>query len=89
MKEIKIQENEAGQRLDKFLKKYMKEAPVSFFYKMLRKKNIVLNGKKANGKEILQPQDTVKLFLAEDTIRKFAGEEKAQTEGRIPLDIVD
>lgn len=88
MKEIKIQENEAGQRLDKFLKKYMKEAPVSFFYKMLRKKNIVLNGKKANGKEILQPQDTVKLFLAEDTIRKFTGEEKVQTEGRIPLDIV-
>ena len=43
MREIIIKENEAGQRLDKFLKKYMKEAPASFFYKMLRKKNIVLN----------------------------------------------
>ena len=38
MREIIIKENEAGQRLDKFLKKYMKEAPASFFYKMLRKK---------------------------------------------------
>ena len=46
MREIVIGENEAGQRLDKFLAKYMKKAPKSFFYKMLRKKNIVLNGKK-------------------------------------------
>lgn len=38
MREIVIGENEAGQRLDKFLAKYMKKAPKSFFYKMLRKK---------------------------------------------------
>ena len=53
MREIVIGENEAGQRLDKFLAKYMKKAPKSFFYKMLRKKNIVLNGKKASGNEKL------------------------------------
>ena len=47
MKEIIISQNEAGQRLDKFLKKYLAKAPGSFLYKMLRKKNIVLNGKKA------------------------------------------
>ena len=49
MKEITIQKNEAGQRFDKFLAKYMNQAPKSFFYKMLRKKNITLNGKKAAG----------------------------------------
>ena len=49
MKEIQIGPNEAGQRLDKLLKKYLKEAPGSFLYKMLRKKNIVLNGKKGTG----------------------------------------
>ena len=53
MKEIVINENEAGQRLDKFLGKLLKEAPASFYYKMLRKKNIVLNGKKATGNEKL------------------------------------
>ena len=47
MKEIVIRPNEAGQRLDKFLGKYMGKAPRSFLYKMLRKKNITLNGKKA------------------------------------------
>ena len=51
MKEIVINENEAGQRLDKFLGKLLKEAPASFYYKMLRKKNITLNGKKADGTE--------------------------------------
>ena len=47
MREIVIKENEAGQRFDKFLKKYLSEATGGFLYKMLRKKNIVLNGKKA------------------------------------------
>ena len=43
MQEFKIGANEAGQRLDKFLHKYLKEAGSSFLYKMLRKKNITLN----------------------------------------------
>ena len=58
MKEFIIEENEAGQRFDKYLAKLLREAPKSFFYKMLRKKNIVLNGKKAEGNEKLKPQET-------------------------------
>lgn len=73
MKELEINRNEAGQRFDKFLKKYLKEAPDSFIYKMLRKKNIVLNQKKANGKELLAVGDQVKFFLSDETIDKFAG----------------
>lgn len=72
MKEIIIKENEAGQRLDKFLKKYLSEAPASFIYKMLRKKNIVLNTKKASGNEHLTQGDSVKLFLSDETIEKFS-----------------
>jgi 23S rRNA pseudouridine955/2504/2580 synthase len=52
--------------------KYLNEAPKSFIYKMLRKKNIVLNGKKATGNEKLEVGDIVKLFLADDTIAKFS-----------------
>lgn len=76
MKELKIEENEAGQRLDKFLAKYMKKAPRSFFYKMLRKKNIVLNGKKASGSEKLAEGDIIRLFLSQDTIDQFSETEK-------------
>ena len=53
MQSITIGNNQAGQRLDKFLRKYLPEAGSSFLYKMLRKKNITLNGKKAEGKEML------------------------------------
>ena len=50
MKEYQIGEKEAGQTLLKFLQKYLPLAPSSFFYKMLRKKNIKYNKQKAEGK---------------------------------------
>ena len=86
MKQLVVKELESGQRLDKFLGKYLKEAPKSFLYKMLRKKNITLNGKKATGNEKLQPNDEIKLFLSDDTLEKFRGEEKSSS--RTKLDIV-
>ncbi|MCD8105525.1 MAG: RluA family pseudouridine synthase [Lachnospiraceae bacterium] len=73
MKQIFITQEESGQRLDKLLSRYMGQAPKSFLYKMLRKKNITLNGKKAEGKEILRPGDLVKLFLSDETWDKFGG----------------
>ena len=70
--------NEAGQRMDKYLSKYMDKAPKSFFYKMMRKKNIVLNGKKASGSEKLAEGDEITFFLSDETIGKFA---KAEASG--------
>jgi 23S rRNA pseudouridine955/2504/2580 synthase len=67
-------QNEAGQRLDKLLAKILNNAPKSFIYKMLRKKNIVLNGKKADGSERVALNDEIKLFLSEETIAKFTKE---------------
>ena len=78
MKEIIIRKNEAGQRLDKFLRKYLKEAPGSFLYKMLRKKNITLNGKKASGGEKLAEGDVIRLFLSDETIQRFSSEERIE-----------
>ena len=71
MKEIHITAKEEGQRLDKILGKYLDQAAPSFLYKMLRKKNIKLNGKKADGKEKVKGGDVVTLFLADETIEKF------------------
>ena len=91
MKELIIHDNEAGQRLDKLLRKYLSEAPGSFIYKMLRKKNIVLNGKKATGNEHLRKGDSVKLFLADDTIAKFQAAGKTVEENiknTVKLDVI-
>lgn len=77
MQKITVSQNEAGQRLDKLLAKYLSAAPKSFFYKMLRKKNIKLNGKRAEGNEKLSVGDTIELFLSDETIDKFTGDKKA------------
>ena len=87
MREIVIEKNEVGQRLDKFLAKYMNEASKSFFYKMMRKKNITLNGKKCEGNEKLAEGDVVKLFLAEDTIEKFSSVQVQEVK-KVDLDIL-
>ena len=72
MRQIQISDNQAGQRFDKLLLKYLNKSSKGFIYKMLRKKNITLNGKKATGNELLQVGDEVKLFLAEETLQKFS-----------------
>lgn len=72
MQELHVTANEAGQRLDKLLAKFLNQAPKSFLYKMMRKKNIVLNGKKCTGYEKLKQGDSIKLFFSDETIEKFS-----------------
>ncbi|MDE6312391.1 MAG: RluA family pseudouridine synthase [Lachnospiraceae bacterium] len=92
MKQIDVKENEAGQRLDKLLGKYLNRAPKSFLYKMLRKKNITLNDKKAEGNEKTRLGDVIKIYLSDETFDKFheqpiVGAVKPQKK-REPLEIV-
>ncbi|MCC8029559.1 MAG: RluA family pseudouridine synthase [Lachnospiraceae bacterium] len=72
MKEFVISEKECGQRLDKYLFKVLDRAPGGFIYKMLRKKNIVLNDKKASGSEIIREKDCVRIYFSDETFAKFA-----------------
>lgn len=72
MKEITISKTDAGQRLDKYLVKLMPHAGRGFIYKMLRKKNIVLNGAKSDGSDKISAGDVVKLFLSDETYHKMS-----------------
>ena len=72
MQKLKVTSNEAGQRLDKLLAKYLSQAGKGFLYKMMRKKNITLNGKKCDGSERVQEGDEISLFMADETIEKFS-----------------
>lgn len=73
MKELTISSHEASQRMDKYLKRIFPEMGTSFLYKMLRKKNITLNGKKATGSELVQTGDRIQCFFSDETFDKFAG----------------
>lgn len=76
MQELTVSREESGQRLDKYLRRRLPQASSSFLYKMLRKKNITLRGKKADGSERVEEGDAVVLFLSDETIRKFSGEDQ-------------
>lgn len=73
MKEFVIGRSDGNQRLNKYLARVLGQAPQSFLYKMLRKKNITLNGKKAEGHEVLSVGDTVTFYLSDETFAKFSG----------------
>jgi len=72
MQEIVINTNQAEQRLDKFIHRHLGKPPKSFVQKLLRKKSITLNGKKADGSHLLVVGDVVRFFVSQETIDKFA-----------------
>ncbi len=80
MQTVTVETNQAGQRLDKLLHKCLPNATTGFLYKMLRKKNITLNDKKADGKEIVKLGDIVKFYFSDETYLKFTRLNDEQTD---------
>ncbi len=64
MRELKINKNDAGQRLDKFITKTL-DLPMSLLYKSIRLKKIKVNRKRAEASTVLCEGDTIQCFLAE------------------------
>ena len=58
---IEIGSNEAGQRLDKFVRKLLKDVPLSAIFKALRKGDIKVNGRKQKEKYSLEIGDVVEI----------------------------
>ena len=70
MRELVITANEAGQRFDKYLRKYLKEMPLSGIYKSIRKKEITVNGNKASEKYLLNTGDIIRFNIEIDDVKK-------------------
>ena len=66
MRILKIEKNDAGQRLDKFLTKAVKGLPLSMMYKAIRTKKIKVNRARAKENQILSVGDEVQLFLKDE-----------------------
>ena len=76
MKEIRISSLTEGKKLDRMLESYLEKAGRNFIYRMLRKKNITLNGKKASGHETLREGDVIRIWFSDETFEKFAAPEE-------------
>lgn len=66
MKEFIINQNDSGQRVDKFLQKAVKRLPQNLMYKYLRTKRIKLNGKKCEISTKLQFGDKMELYINDE-----------------------
>lgn len=73
MQEFIIQKEEAGQTVMKYMARLLPEASMGLLRKSMRKKNIVLNGKKIEGREKIAAGDSVKVWFSDETIEKFRG----------------
>lgn len=85
MKIITISKNDSGQRLDKFLTKYLPNMPKSMLYKSLRKNCVRINGKHAkDGSVMLKEGDELKLFFKDE----FYSAPKSFTPVAVDFDVV-
>ena len=70
MIKITITANEENQRLDRFLKKYFKNASLSHIYKLIRK-DVKLNGKRVSEETILALDDELTVYITEEEALAF------------------
>lgn len=64
---LEIGPNDGGQRLDRFLRKYLPKAPLAMIYKTIRK-DVKVNGRRPDPETLLQEGDQLCLYLTEDTV---------------------
>ena len=76
-----IEKNDAGQRFDRFLKKYLERAPLSRIYTTIRK-DAKVNGKRCREDYMLAEGDVVQLFLLDSELENFIRKEKKRNAKR-------
>ncbi|MBR3394943.1 MAG: RluA family pseudouridine synthase, partial [Firmicutes bacterium] len=81
MREITITANDAGQRLDRFLKKYLCNAPLSLIYKALRK-DVKLNGRRAKEETLLAEGDVLALYLGDEDLEALTKKKRTRAPKR-------
>lgn len=85
MKEFTVTAADSGQKCIKYCEKILPNAGTGFLHKMLRKKNITLNGRKSDGTERLISGDVVRFFFSDETFEKFAPQNSPKGPVSLPL----
>lgn len=68
---IIITKNEENQRLDRFLKKYFRNAPLSRIYKLIRK-DVKINGRRGKPEQMLSEGDELNLYISGEEAEEYA-----------------
>jgi 23S rRNA pseudouridine955/2504/2580 synthase len=81
MEEIKIGRNDAGRRLDRFLRRYLAGAPLGTIYKVIRK-DAKVNGRRRDSGYVLEEGDVLTLYIKEEDLRKWTAAGGARGRGK-------
>ena len=71
MQKYIVNDNESGQTLEKYVKKVLKNAPLSFIYKLFRKKDIKVNGHWKKEKYIVNSGEEVSIYVSDEQLEEF------------------
>lgn len=72
MIELKVSSIEDGERIEKYVKKALNEAPLGFIYKAFRKKDIKINGHWVHKDAIVHDGDIVRIYVTDEQLKDFA-----------------
>ena len=86
MKSFVANENDANQRLDKYISK-ITDIPKGLLYKFLRTGHIKVNKKKKDGNYVLMPGDTITFFIDDSFFKEEKKAESVLSE-KISLEVV-
>ncbi len=82
MREITITTNDAGRRLDRFLRKYLRNASLGEIYKLIRK-DVKVDGKRRSESYMLTEGETLSLYVSDEEFIRLTGASDA-AHGRQP-----
>lgn len=68
---VRVTSKDANQRVDKYVKKYLNEAPLSFIYKLFRKKDVKINRHWVKENYILQDGDELSIYITDSQLEEF------------------
>ncbi|HZA49536.1 MAG TPA: RluA family pseudouridine synthase [Myxococcaceae bacterium] len=86
MIEFRVSEDNAGARLDKFLRRKLDQVPVSHLFKMVRTKKVRVNGKRAQPEQALQAGDVVSIRGEAERLLAPIGERRPPRAQPPPVD---
>ncbi len=78
-----VKKEESGQTLEKYVRKILTQAPVSFIYKLFRKKDVKVNGHWQDLKYVINEGEEVKIFVTDSQLEEF----KTKRETKVVNDI--
>ena len=78
MKEIIISKYDENQRVDKFVRKYLNDAPLSFIYKLFRKKDVKIDGHWVKQEYIIHEGEILRIYVTDDQLKEFVSTKEAK-----------